>query len=63
MMATCVATGPQPALRPGCVTRRRIDMKLWNVLLGALFVTALASADDESRASLTKAPMMQSFDD
>lgn len=38
-------------------------MRLWNVLLGALFVTALASADDESRASPTKAPMMQSFDD
>jgi len=63
MMATCVATEPQPALPPGYVTRRRIDMKLWNVLLGALFVTALASADDESRASPTKAPMMQSFDD
>jgi hypothetical protein len=38
-------------------------MKLWNVLLDASFVTALASADDESRASPTKAPMMQSFDD
>jgi quercetin dioxygenase-like cupin family protein len=38
-------------------------MRLWNVLLGALFVTALASADDESRESPTKVPIMQSFDD
>lgn len=38
-------------------------MKVWSVLLAALFVTAPVFAGDESGPPPTKAPMMQSFDD
>lgn len=38
-------------------------MRVWSVLLGALFVTAVVSAGDQSRSPPAKAPMMQSFEE